>query len=296
MKQDNKFLGIARCLVARFREDDVPSLGAQLTYYLILAFFPFLIFVVNVIGFARLSANDLLGNFARLLPAETGNAVRHIIDEATANRSGALLSVGMFAALWAASNGVNAIIKGLNRAYDEKENRPFWKVRGLSVLSTLVLAIVILVCMLTLVFGKTIGNYLFHLLHFPAGFPPAWDILQFALPAIALFGVFLLLYRVTPNRKLAWRDVVPGTLFATFGWIVCSVLFSFYVDRFANYAKTYGSLGGIIVLLIWLYLSSVILLIGGEINATLVFRKEGKTKCETATFGITLPWMKNKTF
>jgi membrane protein len=295
MKKKSNTFEFVQCVVARFREDDVPSLGAQLTYYLILAFFPFLIFLVSIVGFAHVSVDQLLGDLIHLLPYETGQTVRSSINEVTHNQNVALLSLGMLATIWAASNGVNAIIKGLNKAYDEAETRPFWKVRGLSVLATLVLAIVILISMLMLVFGKVIGQYFFQRMNYPAGFPWAWSILKLIIPLVSLFGVFLLLYRVTPNRRLLWRDVLPGSLFTTVGWIVSSLLFSFYVNQFGNYTKTYGSLGGIFVLLIWLYWSSIIMLLGGEINATIAFRKEGKEKCATKKFGLHLPWMNKKT-
>ncbi len=281
MKNRNKSIEFVQCLISRFREDDVPSLGAQLTYYLILAFFPFLIFLVNLVGFAHVSADELIGDFIRVLPSDSGETVRSSINEVTINRSGAVLSIGMLATIWAASNG-------LNKAYDEEETRPFWIVRGISVIATLVLAIVILISMLTLVFGRIFGEYLFEWLDYPAAFPWIWSVLKIAIPLVALFGVFMLMYRITPN-------VLPGAMFTTFGWVVSSLLFSFYVNQFGNYAKTYGSLGGIIVLLIWLYWSSIIVLLGGEINATYAFNKEGKVKCETKKYGLHLPWKSKKT-
>jgi membrane protein len=271
----------AKHLYTRFKDDDVPSIGAQLTYYLLLSFFPFLIFLVTVIGFFQMSGDSVLSQFIRMLPSDTGQSVRETLTEVTANRSSAILSFGMIGTLWAASNGINAIIKGLNKAYDEQETRPFWKIRALSVVATIVLAVVIVVSMLLLVFGEIMGEYVFRFLGFPQGFGLIWNLIQFAVPVIAMFSVFLLLYRATPDRRLTWKEVVPGALFATFGWIGSSVLFSLYVNHFGNYTKTYGSLGGIIVLLIWLYWSSIIIIVGGELNATLAFDREGRVK-ETA--------------
>lgn len=266
----------AKNLYARFKDDDVPALGAQLTYYLILAFFPFLIFLVTIVSFFQMSGDSVLSEWIRMLPADTGGRLRTTLTEVTANRSGAVLSFGMLGTLWAASNGVNAIIKGLNKAYDEKETRPFWKVRGISVLSTLVLAVVIVLSMLLLVFGKVLGEYVFRLLSFPDGFPLIWNVVQYVVPLTAMLGVFVLLYWLTPDRRLTFREVIPGAVFTTVGWIASSLLFSLYVNHFGNYSKTYGSLGGVVVLLVWLYLSSNIILLGGEINATLAFDKEGR--------------------
>lgn len=294
MSRKEKAIDFAKSLISRFRDDDVPSLGAQLTYYLVLSFFPFLIFLVSVVGFLQMNEDNVIRDIVLLLPSDSAENIRTIIDEARQNQSGALLSFSMLGTIWAASNGVNAIIKGLNKAYDEKEDRPFWKVRGISIAATLVLALVIWVSMLTLVFGKVIGEYLFQWMNYPAGFELIWGILKFAIPVAAMFGVFLLLYWLAPNRRLTWREVIPGSIFTTLGWIASSLLFSFYVNNFGNYTKTYGSLGGIIVLLIWLYWSSIIVLLGGEINATAAFGKQGQSKKTSTTYAVHVPWMKKK--
>lgn len=275
MSPKEKTVWFAKHLYGRFKDDDVPALSAQLTYYLILAFFPFLIFLVTIISFLQLGGNSVLDEFIRMLPADSADSLRKTLREVTENRSGAVLSFGMLGTLWAASNGVGAIMKGLNKAYDEKETRPFWKTRGLSLLSTVVLAVVIAVSIPLLVFGRVIGEYIFRLLSFPQGFELIWGLIRYAFPVAALFGVFAMLYWLIPDRRLTFREVVPGALFAVVGWIASSLLFAVYVNHFGNYSKTYGSLGGVIVLLIWLYLSANILLLGGEINATLAFDKKG---------------------
>ncbi len=223
--------------------------------------------------------------FFTVIPDEAEKIVEGIIIEVTSSNSGTLVSFGMLATIWAASNGINAVIKGLNKAYDEEENRPFWKVRGISILATLVLAIVILVAMLMLIFGKSIGQYLFVAAAFPTDFEQIWGIVKYVIPLSIMLCVFMLLYRIAPNRKLTFKEVLPGSLFTTLGWIITSLLFSFYVNQFGSYTKTYGSLGGVIVLLIWLYISSIIILMGGEINAALAFEREGKQKGECKTFG-----------
>lgn len=285
-------VGFAECLLARYREDDVSSLGAQLTYYLILSFFPLLIFVVSVLGFAHQSANGLINDLVRILPTDTQPVVLDIFDEVSRNNSRALLSFGMLATIWAASSGVNAVIKGLNKAYDAEENRPYWKVKGISLLATLILAFVVVLSLFTLVFGERFGLYLFKLLHYPEPFLHIWGILKSLVPLSALFLVFLLLYRMAPNRKLTWKEVLPGTLFTTFGWIIASLSFSVYVNKFGHYSNTYGTLGGFIILLVWLYWTSIIILMGGEINATVAFRKNGVTKPPCKSFAQQAPWLK----
>ncbi|MFC4306118.1 YihY/virulence factor BrkB family protein [Cohnella boryungensis] len=267
-----------RALIARVQEEDVPSLGAQMTYYLILAFFPFLIFLVSLVGYANLSTESVMTELMRAMPSGTGEFVRDIVTEVTSKRNGTLLSVGMLTTVWAASTGVNAMIKALNKAYQAKETRKFWLVRIYSIIATLALGGVIVIILLTLVFGQWVGEYLFRTMGHPEVFPRVWSLLQVAIPLIVLFGVFLLVYRLLPNRKLSWKDVVAGSLFTTIGWFIISSLFSLYVSQFGNYEKTYGSLGAMVVLLIWLYWSSIALLIGGEINATLTLRRQEQSE------------------
>lgn len=275
VQQTTQFM---KCLYSRFREDDVPALGAQLTYYLILAVFPFLIFMVSILGLVQLSGDSLINELIRILPTETGETLSSILTEVVNSSSRTLLSFGMIATIWSASNGLNAIMKGLNKAYDRQENRPFWKVRGISIAATLVLAVVILFSMLMVIFGKIIGDYLFQWTGYSSSFEWIWSIVKYVIPFAAMLSMFTLLYWVAPNEKLRIRAVIPGALFATLGWIVISLAFQFYINNFGNYSKTYGSLGGIIVLLIWLYMSSNIIILGGEINATLASARSEKPR------------------
>jgi membrane protein len=284
MTRKDKMLRFLKALITRCREDEVAALGAQLSYYSVLAFFPFLIFVVSLIGFTHLSSDDFMNDLILILPGETGEAIRESVMEVTANRSGALLSIGMLTTIWAASNGMNALIKGLNKAYDEQESRPFWKVRGIAVLATVLLGVFIPLVMAMLIFGNTISTYVSVLLGNPVWFEAAWGIARYAVPIAGIALVFLLLYWIVPDRKMALREAVPGTLFTTLGWIVTSIGFSFYVDNFGTYTKTYGSLGGIIVLLIWLYISAMIVMIGGEINAALAFDRPDSSGEESKSY------------
>ncbi|WP_020433810.1 YihY/virulence factor BrkB family protein, partial [Paenibacillus riograndensis] len=182
------------------------------------------------------------------------------------------LSFGMLGTLWAASKGINAIIKGLNRAYDIEESRVFWKIRGIAFLATLFIGLVVLLSILLLVLGTWLKTQVFLLIDLPYGFQKIWDLLQYAVPLFVMFLVFTLLYWIAPSRRLTLKEVMPGAMFATLGWIITSILFSVYVNQFSNFTETYGSLGGVMILLIWLYISSIIILAGGEINAILMKR------------------------
>ncbi|ANY67245.1 ribonuclease [Paenibacillus sp. BIHB 4019] len=270
-------------MYVRFRDDDVPGVAAQLTFYLILAFFPFLLFVVSLLGFVQLSGDSLVAELIRLLPAETGEAISKVLEEITQGSNGTLLSVGMLATVWSASNGMNAIIKGLNTAYEEQESRPFWKIRGIALIATLVLGLVITLVMLMLVFGQTISSYLFNLLHVPSESEWVWNLVKYAIPLAAMLIVFTMLYWIAPNRRLTIKEVLPGVLFTTIGWVAASMLFQFYINNFGSYSKTYGSIGGIIILLVWLFITSHIIILGGEMNACLARSRPSKPSLQERT-------------
>ncbi|WP_438350470.1 YihY/virulence factor BrkB family protein [Paenibacillus sp. FA6] len=266
-------IGFLKQLYSKIKENDVQSVSAQLTFYLILSFFPFMIFIMTLVGYANISVEDRINDLREIMPAEAITIIEEILKEVSVGRSQSLLSFGMLATLWAASRGINGIIKALNKAYDIEENRALWKVKGISFLATLVIGIVVLLSILLLVFGSWVGDQLFLLFHLPEGLHQLWNLLQYMVPLLVMVIVFTLVYWIAPNRKMSYKEALPGAIFTTFGWIATSMLFSIYVSRFGEFTKTYGSLGGVIVLLIWLYISSMIILIGGVMNATLAFRR-----------------------
>lgn len=279
-------------LYCRFQDDDVSALGAQLTYYLILAFFPFLILLMTIISYTPVTSEDILKGVSPVLSNTTYKIIEDFVKEILASGSRTLLSIGMIGTIWAASNGVMAIVKGLNKAYDEEENRPFWKLSGIAILFTLALGFMILLSFALLVFGKKVGEQLFE--HFPNNFDIIWNFIKYGIPLATMLFVFVFLYMLAPNRRLSVREVIPGAIFSTAGWVIISILFAFYVNRWDTYTRSYGSIGGIIVLLIWLYFSSVIILLGGHINATLSFLRDGKNKAECKKFSLSLPFFNKK--
>lgn len=279
-------------LYCRYEDDEVTALSAQMTYYIILAFFPFLIFLLTLMGWTPLSDEEVWSNLALVLPETSYLVISDIIRQILKERNDAYLSFGVLATLWAASNGLTAIIKGLNKAYDEPETRPWWKLKGLAVMFTLGIALTMIVTFALLVFGHVIGEQAFRSVRNPSYFEDAWGVIKFIIPMVSMLLIFILLYQMVPNRRLSFRSVLPGSIFASLGWIVISLLFAYYVNHFNNYARSYGSIGGVIVLLIWLYLSSIIILVGGEINATLTFNREGKKKPACKSFSNRLRFWK----
>ena len=256
-------------LIKRFTEDEVGGLSAELGYFFLLSLFPFLIFLVTLIGYLPISQVDVLNFIREYAPGETMDMIENNLNAILGTHNGKLLSFGIIATVWSASNGINAVVRAFNRAYDVKESRSFFVARGISILLTFAMVFVIIVALLLPVFGKQIGIFVFSSFGLSDAFLDIWNAARWIVSALILFIVFTFLYFIAPNKRLKIRGVISGAFFATFGWMFVSLAFSYYVSSFGNYTATYGSLGGIIVLMIWFYLSGMIIIVGGEINAIL---------------------------
>ena len=195
--------------------------------------------------------------------------IQGTLSDVLQNRNGGLLSFGIIATIWSASNGMNAIVKSLNRSYGIDETRPSFIVRLLSFVFTILIILLFAVALVLPVFGRQIGTVLFSFFGFEEGFINIWNSIRWTISPLIIFIVLSALYWLVPNTKLTIKSVLPGALFATIGWILTSLAFSFYVSNYGNYSNTYGSIGGIIVLMLWLYFTGNILLMGGQINAVM---------------------------
>ena len=266
--------GFFQELLARIQHVDVTALGAQLAFFFLLALFPLMIFLVTLLPYLNLQEDQLFHILRTYAPDDVYKLIGGTLDEVLSDRNGGLLSIGILATIWSASNGMNALIKSLNRSYDLEETRPFIVARAISVIFTLLLIMLFVVALVLPIFGEQIGTFIFSYLGYEQGFLTVWNNIRWTIPPVMIFVVFMLLYWIAPNRKLYLKSVIPGAIFATLGWILVSLAFSYYVSSFANYSATYGSIGGIIVLMMWLYFSGTILMVGGQINAVMQERKE----------------------
>lgn len=283
-------------LYVRFRDDNIPALSAQLTFYLLFSLFPFLLFLLNILSYTTVSIYDYTKNISGFLPGEVSLFFRGLVSEMLGAKSAALLSVSALVTVWSASRGVHAISVCLNKACDSDEDRPFLKLSAITVFSTVCLAVMVMATLLFLIFGQVIGENLFNLLHVGQVFTRLWEALRYIAPIGMMFVVFSLLYKYIPNCKLTFKETLPGALFSTFGWVLTSLVFSLYVNLFAGFSRIYGSIGAVIILQIWLYISSVILLLGGEINAAVGYYRSGvKTdKYENPQIKLPFPFYKKK--
>lgn len=261
--------GIIKKLYFQIQLHEITALGAQVTYYLILSFFPFLIFMVTLISYTKVSSMESVAVLSSILPKSVYALIVDVLQNVFTYRNKSLLPIGIVATLWSASTGVLAFMVGINKAYSQKETRPFWKIRIMSILFTLGFSMIILISILLVVFGTMMREYLFNVLGFPHNFKYLWDVMRYVISLITMMTIFILLYFYTPNCMLRLKNVIPGAILSTIVWIILSIGFAFYVNNFANFSYTYGSIGAIIALLIWLYWSSVIVLVGNELNAML---------------------------
>ncbi|WP_055267655.1 YihY/virulence factor BrkB family protein [Clostridium disporicum] len=259
--------------IIKIKNDDIFALGAQLAYYLILSFFPFLIFLMTIIGFSKLDSMQIIEGLSAILPSSVFELTSSIVVEVVENQYTGLLGVSIVLSMWAASSAFRAVTKGINKAYNLKENRSFIKRVIIALICTFALAFTIVVALVLLVFGNLIGNLLISYIPYNALIGKLWNLLRYIMVLIIMICIFAGIYRYTPAKRISWREAFPGAIVSTIGWLIVSLCFSFYINNFSNYSRLYGSLGAVFVLMTWLYISSIILILGGEINSVLVIRK-----------------------
>jgi len=260
-------------IAKRILGDEVSALASQLSYSFLVSFFPFTIFIMTLLGFSSIDAESVLFEIKGILPTSVYDLVHDTILEILSTKDSNLLSFSIIFTIWSASSGLRGVIKGINKAYGKKENRSFIKIIFVSIIITIILGVLIILTILLLVFGQIIGYMIMEKLNLTYMFYWVWNITRYIVILSSSVLMFSVAYRFIPSKKLKWKDVIPGALFATVGWIVCSFIFAFYVNNFANYSRVYGSIGAVIILLVWLYLISIVIILGGEINASIVFDK-----------------------
>ena len=205
-----------------------------------------------------------------ILPDQAQAIFKGFISEIVVSSSDTLLSLSVLLILWSGSRGIYAIIKAVNRAYGTEQSYANIKFKVLSLGFTVALSGLIIIVLAMLVFGEIIGSKIFTYFNATKVFLKIWNILRIIIPLVSMIVMFALLYKfsLSGNKDftVSLTETLPGATFTTIGWLLYSFVFSFYVNNFASYSATYGSLGGVIILLLWLYMSSMLIVIGGEIN------------------------------
>jgi membrane protein len=251
-------------------EDEIFDRAAGLSYYFVFALFPALLFLTSLLGMLPIPdlTNRLMAYVEQAMPADAASIIQKTLGEIVGGAAGSLLSIGALAALWAASGGVVAMMTALSIAYDVEDSRPWWKRRVLGIGLTFALAVVMLMAAVLLVFGGTIGQSLNNTVGLGDVPVKIWNVAQWPMAVgCVVLGIALLYYAAPAVEHRKWYWVTPGSLVATVAWILMSLGLRLYVLNFGNYTATYGSIAGVILLLLWLYLSGLVLLLGAEVNA-----------------------------
>ncbi|MDP8922889.1 MAG: YihY/virulence factor BrkB family protein [Chloroflexota bacterium] len=287
-------LDVGKRLVAQVNSDDVFGLAAELAYRFFLAMFPFLIFLTALASFVattfsvRDPSQQIVDLLARLMPPEATELIRPQIERTISTNQGGLMSFGILLTLWVAAGGFNAVIKAMNRAYDVEESRPFWKKYLLALGMTLLAGTFIVGAFVLLVVGQVFGRQIAEALGLGGTYQAVVGLARWPAVVALLVVATAFIYWAAPNMDLPWKWITPGSVLFVVGWLVATALFTFYVSNFGSYAATYGALAGVVVLLLWFYLTGIILLVGAELNAIVdqamepekVERKRGEKRRE----------------
>ncbi len=259
--------------VSEFRADNLTDWAAALTYYAILSIFPALIVLVAILGLAGDSATQsVLDNLNELGPGPATDIVSGAIKQIASNQgtAGVALVIGLVAALWSASGYVGAFSRACNVVYEVEEGRPFWKLRPLQLAMSLLLILLVALSAIAVVVTGPLAEQVGNLFGLGSTAVTIWDIAKWPVIVVTVITMLAMLYYGAPNvRQPGFRWITPGGVLGVGLWLLASAGFALYVANFGAYNKTYGSLAGVIVFLIWLWISNLAVLLGAELNAEL---------------------------
>ena len=263
-----------------FLADDMMTYAAALAYRILLALFPFIIFLLTLLGALGLSDFfDWLLSQARIaLPGDAFQLLEQVINEIRGQPRGGVLSFSILFALWAASTAVRSIMNAINVAYDVEESRPAWKLYPLSLIYTIGLAVLLIAAAGFMLLGPDAMQWLAGQFGLSQVVATLWTWLRWPVVILLLLLTVAIVYKVAPNVDQPFKFLTPGAVVAVLTWILASLGFSYYVGNFGNYGATYGSLGGIVILLLYFFISAAVLLFGAEINATILPAHEAQVK------------------
>lgn len=270
-----------KTLAKRIMDNAVTDRAATLAYYFVFALFPFLFTLVTLAAYLPVqnAIGQLMARIDPLMPEEAMGIINAQVSTLATQQRPRLLTFGLFLALWSASRGVDALRTALNLSYDVKESRPWWRVQLLAITITVATSVLMLLAIAGLALGSSAGLWLAAKLHVDQFWLLLWAWLRWPITAAGVMLMLAMLYYFLPDVKQEWRYVTPGSLLGTLLWLLMTWAFSVYAENFGSYDKTYGAIGGMIVLMTWFYISGFVFILGGEVNALLEHASaEGKAK------------------
>jgi membrane protein len=263
--------GLATRVYRRSWHDEILDRAAELSYYFAFALLPTLLFLTALLGLLPVPdlMSQLIGYVERVLPGDAASLIKKTLAEAVRGASGGLVSVSALVALVGASSGMLSIMKALNAAYGITDQRTWWEKRLIAVALTLVFSLFTLTALLLVVFGVRLGEAIGDFVGLGPLFTLTWKLAQIPVVILLVLTGVTLVYYLAPSMDRIWSWVTPGSAFAVVSWLLMSLGLRFYVGYFDYYNATYGSIGGLILLMLWLYWSGVALLVGAEIDSAI---------------------------
>lgn len=261
-------------MALRYKNHHISSLASQLAFDMLFSFFPFLILLLTLVGFINVDPIEVISSLQTIMPEQLYELVSTLSLQLLQTRNGNLLSFSLIFSLYTASRAFRAVRYGLNRAYNEDEDKNKIKVVILSVLFMIVISFMIIFVLAFLVFGEMISLTLVEWLDLDIKLFYFIRYLRYPIVLSGMVVVFSAVYKLIPSRKIKWKEAFPGAVFTSIVWIILSMGFAFYVNNFGRYTDIYGSIGVVIVMMIWLQITSTTILLGGELNALLMYDKE----------------------
>jgi len=260
---------LARRTVKEVIADDVPSLAAQQAYYFFFALFPALLALISLASFFPVAnlTDAIVDMLSRVAPKDVIDIVAGQIEKISQSRTGGILTLAFLFTLWSSSNALLSMVTTLNAAYDLTDSRPWWKTRLIAIALTVGLAVFILVSMTLIIAGPTMAERIADNFGLGAAFEWTWKIAQWPLVFLLVATAIALVYYFAPDAKQDWVWITPGSLLATLLWLAVSLGFKWYLSVAGGYNETYGAIGGVMVLMLWFYLSGLVILLGAELNS-----------------------------
>ncbi len=253
------------------QKDDLFGKAAQLGFYFLLALFPALLCLTALIGLLPIQSilPELLDYLTTVLPGESMPLIEQYLDQVIAGSGAGILSLSFLGALWAVSTGMAAIIDTLNAVYNVTDTRPIWKARGIAMVMTIGVTLFVIISISLILGGGYLSHWIARMIGYGVIFTTIWTVIQWPLVILLMLFAVSMIYYMAPNVSHSWRLITPGSIVAVSLWFISSLAFKWYVENFGTYNAAYGSLAGVIVLMLWLYMSGLVLLIGGEVDAVL---------------------------
>lgn len=272
----SKTTDFAKELGGEFKKDKATTLAAAQAYYYLLAIVPLLILLLAILPYLQIDPQKAVDFIGTILPGAVATTFEETIISVVTTPSGGLLTFGILGTLWSASNALTAFINATNQAYGIEESRSFIKLKATAIILTLGMLVAVIVALVLPIFGGPIIDMLKSFFNLPEQTEIIFQVLRWVISISVMSIVLALMYKFAPDKQFPFKEVIVGAVIATVLWQVVSLGFSIYVSNFGSYSATYGSLGGLIVLMLWFFLTGLILVIGAEINAILHRRRNAK--------------------